>query len=57
MKAAYLESALQVHTRDVPQTPGIYGTQEQLPNPGPDLSGEVLIRIRSVGVCASDRYW
>lgn len=43
MKAAYLESALEVHTRDVP-----------LPDPGP---GEVLIRIRSVGVCASDVHY
>ncbi|MDE2768210.1 MAG: NAD(P)-dependent alcohol dehydrogenase [Chloroflexota bacterium] len=43
MKAAYLESALQVRTHDVP-----------LPDPGP---GEVLIRIRSVGVCASDVHY
>ncbi len=43
MKAAYLESALQVHTRDVPR-----------PEPGP---GEVLIRVRSVGVCASDVHY
>ena len=43
MKAAYLESALQVRTHEVP-----------LPDPGP---GEVLIRIHSVGVCASDVHY
>ncbi len=43
MKAAYLESALRVRTRDVPE-----------PHPGP---GEVLVRVQSVGVCASDVHY